>query len=157
MEYFSDTNHSDLHSVLLQEHSAQPLLVWLVNLTMLLCWRAVAKLCEAILLVNFRNLLPQEAVEDLRSLKRLEKFMDNRSIKEEGRNVPPNIFNPMMTDAGVWRAAGGGYSHILFLDNNFGGQSRHPGWMNDWSDPNCNSEVTYFSRSPFFFFFLTLQ
>lgn len=42
--------------------------------------------------------------QDLQGLKGLEIFMDNRSIKRVGRNVPSNIFNPMIMDAGgVWR------------------------------------------------------
>lgn len=53
--------------------------------------------------------------------------MDNRSSR--GRNVPSNILNPMITDAGgVQRekAAEGGWSHTLLLDNNFWGQFKTP-------------------------------
>lgn len=39
----------------------------------------------------------------LQGLKGLEKFTDNRAIKGIGRNVPSNIFNPMIMDTGgVW-------------------------------------------------------
>lgn len=34
------------------------------------------------------------------SLKGLEKFMDYRSIKGVGRNIPSNMFNPITTDGG---------------------------------------------------------
>lgn len=94
-----------------------PVEAWLVHFTMhirLLCWKAVCNTawCNAI-----SELLESVATGSCggrqyeQVLKGLEKFMVNRSIRRVGRNVPSNIFNPMITEAEeVWRerAAEGG-------------------------------------------------